>query len=191
MLPAKTDAQTRRDPAADGSLGWSVVDRIGYQEDVNYILPASVRSPFVRRKKTLNIGCITGGFMLSLSRGWSIGFAISYARLEEPGTAQFARQGFSFPGGHIFSRLILAAEARKVYFSRNGIRGYGRIGIGGAQRNYDFEYESGGRNSNDDRSVIVAHISPIGISVGQRLRGFAEVGYGYRGLVSLGMAIRF
>lgn len=190
-LPGVIHAQSPARRVADLSIGWSVADRIGYMDDIPFVLPAQVRNPLFPGEDARHTGCITGSFMFSVGRGWSLGFALSYAKLAIPGTAHFSRQGFSFAGRHVFSRTVMAAEARKVYFSRHGLSGYARLGLGAAQRDYDFEFEGGGRNKGEDRSAVAMHISPIGLSYGGRVRAFMEFGYGYRGLVSLGAALRF
>lgn len=184
-------AQLRTDRVADVSIAWSLADRIGYAYDrPAYVLPAEVRSSLNPGDGARHTGCLNAGLLVSVGRGWSLGFALGYTRLSADGETNHIRQGYRFSGRHVFSRTVLAFETRKVYYSHKSTRCYARVGIGGAGRVYRFEFANGGANG-DSRSAPVMHVSPVGVSVGERLRGFAELGYGYRGIVSIGAAVRF
>lgn len=77
--------------------------------------------------------------------------------------------------------LTFAAEGTFYYLSRENIRLYGLLGAG--LTNLSSDYRGNDRNAN----VFNLHVTPIGIAFGNRFGGTAEIGFGYRGVFSLGL----
>jgi hypothetical protein len=44
---------------------------------------------------------------------------------------------------------------------------------------------------NENKNTLAYQITPIGIRIGKRIGGYAEVGYGYKGIVCGGLSYRF
>jgi hypothetical protein len=85
--------------------------------------------------------------------------------------------------------LTFAAEGAYSYFSRGNVRLYGLLGAGFT--NLDSTYRGEGGDDSDAVNYFNFHVSPIGIAFGKQFGGTAEVGIGYRGIVSLGLYYKF
>ena len=85
--------------------------------------------------------------------------------------------------------LTFAAEGAYSYFSRGNVRLYGLLGAGFT--NLDSTYRGEGKDDSDAINYFNFHVSPIGIAFGKQFGGMAEVGIGYRGIVSLGLYYKF
>lgn len=84
--------------------------------------------------------------------------------------------------------LTFAAESTLTYLSRRNIRLYGLLGAG--ITNMNSEYSAGANKDSDGTTYFNFHVSPIGIAFGNQFGGTAEIGLGYRGIVSLGVYYR-
>jgi hypothetical protein len=98
-MPGKLFAQSPVDRLVEVSIGWSVADRIGYEDDFTYSLPYAVRAPIFPGKDARHTGCITGGFMLNIGRGWSIGLAVATPSLRYPALRFIAGRASRTRGG--------------------------------------------------------------------------------------------
>ena len=140
-----------------------------------------------------------------------LGIAIAFEN--EKGTLQ----DFIYPSGNgtrtyptgSFKRNVwsIASEVLFRYSKRNKIYAetYGYFGIGNSflneQDNYNDNYYNGyyhnGINALAPSKSVVNNISyltfqicPIGLSIGRTLRGFAELGFGYKGIFNCGLALK-
>ena len=101
----------------------------------------------------------------------------------------------------------MAPEGLFHYTHNNNpvIAAYGYLGIGYSILNeldtyspayYNQFYNNGvnslGNNREllDNHSEITIQICPIGISFGGKLRGFAELGFGYKGIFNGGLSLK-
>ena len=57
--------------------------------------------------------------------------------------------------------------------------------------NTEINYPSANYQMSSNTDKVQFYYAPIGIRVGGRIAGFAEVGYGYRGLVNLGLSVKW
>jgi hypothetical protein len=88
--------------------------------------------------------------------------------------------------------ITLAIEGQYRYQNMNKVQLYSGIGIG-----YTFGNEtlttpasSGNKTITGNINSIAWQINAIGIRVGKSIAGFAEFGYGYKGIVNLGLSIQ-
>lgn len=112
-------------------------------------------------------------------------------------TASFSRsmhdhiQYGEYTGKQEIDYFTIAAEATFYYMNREHVRLYGLIGVGGTfvqqtDRDANSSYLEV-RNYN----YLNFQLSPIGIEAGaQQFGGFMELGFGYRGIISLGAYFR-
>lgn len=96
----------------------------------------------------------------------------------------------SVTGDYSSTYLTFAAEGTYTYLTRNNIRLYGLLGAG--LTNLNSKYTTGGESQreSDPTNYFNFHVSPIGITFGKQFGGTAEVGFGYRGIISLGLYYR-
>lgn len=113
----------------------------------------------------------------------SIGATASYLR-----TASDAVRNGTATGEYTSTYLTFAAEGTYSYLSKRNVRLYGLLGAGITNLNSSYTGES--QNTSDAVNYFNFHVSPIGIAFGKQFGGTAEIGVGYRGIVSLGLYYR-
>ena len=122
-------------------------------------------------------GCIFGSYGYSLLKWLKLGISTSYVH--------FWR---NYPGGEESSSYIAALPfAELTWLNKKFIRMYSAIAIG---VRFAMTKDSG-ISKKDFDSEAGAQLTYLGLSVGQKWFGFAELGVGNRGLVSAGLGYRF
>ncbi len=85
-----------------------------------------------------------------------------------------------------YTGVTLATEFRLNYANGKKFRGYGYAG--GGISLLDERVDNGGRRKS---SAFDFQFVPIGISIGERLAAFVELGVGYKGILTGGLSYRF
>jgi hypothetical protein len=156
-------------------------------------------------------GVISATYALSLSPGLSVGCTASFK--DDFGKFSFLRWSNSknfteIPVGRYKRRVFTAATEITVNYTRRDNRNilYGGLGVGLSYQNeliiYDEEYHNsqynGGNNwlGNDLQTVSNLfqanfNVTAIGFKIARRLGFFAELGYGYKGMLNFGVLMRF
>lgn len=82
--------------------------------------------------------------------------------------------------------LTIAGEGSFYYLKRRNVGLYALGGMG------CFIVTSGNYNnySNYNNFGLTLQLTPLGIRFGRKLGGFAEIGYGYKGLVNMGISLK-
>ena len=156
-------------------------------------------------------GTVSFAYRYILSRRYSIGFAIAYEN--ENGNMQVfvnsSNNGAITANSGIFKRNVFTiAPEIMIHYPREKnsiISAYGYLGIGISYLNeldtyspayYITHYNNGVNSLGNSREILYNHteislqICPIGISVGGRIRGFVELGFGYKGIINSGLAVK-
>ena len=119
------------------------------------------------------------------------------------GDPKFVMGGSDAESGHYkVHTFTLAAEALFAYKKREDFMFYGYLGFGGAYFNevYTLNSYSVGSphlpelpsNPYNYKDVHwTAQVTPIGMRFGDEVAGFLEFGFGYKGLISGGLSVRF
>ncbi|MDR1743854.1 MAG: hypothetical protein LBR48_08595 [Dysgonamonadaceae bacterium] len=85
----------------------------------------------------------------------------------------------------------VAAEAAFNYINSEIFKVYALGGVGGLFLNQKYEPDGGSGTDKNDKGLFLDYqITPIGIKVGKNVGGFAEVGFGYKGIVNIGLFVR-
>ena len=88
--------------------------------------------------------------------------------------------------------MTFAVEPTFNYMCRPSLQLYGYVGLGGTVVSFSNTKFDDGTSTNVSRLPFInAHITPIGIRFGKALGGFAEFGYGYKGILNVGISCRF
>jgi hypothetical protein len=87
----------------------------------------------------------------------------------------------------------LMASGTFSYLNREYIQLYSGLsmGVGLRRESFDKESTSSMMFESNSSTRFAYQITGIGVRLGGKLAGFAEVGYGYKGIVSTGIAYRF
>ena len=113
----------------------------------------------------------------------SVGASASFLQ-----TTSDAVSGGVTTGDYSSTYLTFAAEGTYTYLSRRNIRLYGLLGAGIS--NMNSKYTTGRSSESDGTNYFNFHVSPIGVTFGKQFGGTAEIGFGYRGVFSLGVYYR-
>jgi hypothetical protein len=90
----------------------------------------------------------------------------------------------------------ITPELSWAYYDRNkkanntNVKLYGVFSVGYARLTNDMVYNTTLDQVNTITGGAV-QVTPIGIRIGSNVAGFAELGFGYKGLINLGVAARF
>ena len=131
-----------------------------------------------------SVGEFRAGYAYYPTERMSVGATVSILQT----AADAVRSGTS-SGEYSTRYLTFAAEGTYNYLTREKFRLYGLIGAG--VTNLNARYTVQGQNESDNANVFNFHLSPIGAAFGRQFGGTAEVGFGYRGIVSLGLFYKF
>ncbi|MDR2840120.1 MAG: hypothetical protein LBV75_02485, partial [Paludibacter sp.] len=116
--------------------------------------------------------------------GATIAAGTEHSDFEQSGT------GVSFKGKKNSFIGTLAGEASFNYVNSQNFKLYGLAGIGGTFINLERKYDNGDIKT-DGKIIPDFQITPIGLKFGNNFGGFAELGFGYKGLVNIGFFARF
>ncbi|MDZ7742561.1 MAG: hypothetical protein U5Q03_12620 [Bacteroidota bacterium] len=96
------------------------------------------------------------------------------------------------PAGKIeHNAFTFAAEGRINYVNKASFGMYLGIGAGLTSINSKTTSSKAGSQDPDSSSGFTFHVTGLGIRVGDQLAASAELGFGYRGLLNLGVSYRF
>lgn len=126
-----------------------------------------------------SVGEFRVGYAYHPIERFSVGASVSYLQ-----TIADAVTDGTVQGEYKSRYLTVAAEGTYYYLSRRNVRLYGLIGAGLTNLSSDYRGDDAANN------VFNLHVSPIGITFGNRFGGTAEIGFGYRGIFSLGLFYR-
>jgi len=143
---------------------------------------------------------ITGGNYSKTDNKWSgnliasykftptsrLGLGITYAHTRNTAIINI----HDVPSGKATTNYhTLAAEVQYNYISRGYFRLYSGVGAGITSYTEKYEPNSGSKEKNT-AGHFNFQVSPIGVKLGNRIGGMAELGFGYKGLFSAGLFVR-
>ncbi|EGK03137.1 MULTISPECIES: outer membrane beta-barrel protein [Dysgonomonas] len=125
------------------------------------------------------------GYKYSITERFSLGGTFLYengksdAYFKGDRTGEFNRNYYTF-----------AAEGKVKYLNKKNLALYGLFGTGATIYEQKF---TGNDNTTDKNSNLHINfqLTPIGIQFGKNIGGFAELGCGYKGIISAGIFTRF
>lgn len=119
--------------------------------------------------------------ILESNKRWSFGGSIVYNHINYINTE-------NTNNAYIFNTLTIAPEAKIKYLNpQNKFNIYGSWGIGIAF----FTYKKNEENETRTIPHINFQVTPLGIEYGGNIKGFLELGVGYKGILSAGISVYF
>jgi len=121
----------------------------------------------------------------------SLGFALCY--FADQGTNKYQNSLFnssdSILGTYKRQTFIIAPEASFPYYIEHGFKLYVRVNIGMRFSYEEFNYYSSTHYQSSDHQLFmpVAQITPLAMRFGTHVGGFVEFGWGYKGMINLGL----
>ncbi len=162
------------DYATDVSLGYGVLpinDVPGIMDD---LLPSLAGTGEIVKRKT---GSINMGYMYRLTPALTVGGMFVYSGAMSSAVSK---------GGYIYDNFYSILPQVKFVWYRSGIVGlYSRLAAGVLIA--DRQYQVGPATA----ATFTFQVSPLGVELGRTIAGFAEVGFGATGVLTLGVRARF
>ena len=88
--------------------------------------------------------------------------------------------------------MTFAIEPVFNYVYKPAFQLYGYVGLGGTVVTFSsVKFDDGSKPDISRLPFINAHVTPLGIRFGKGFGGFAEIGYGYKGILNAGISCRF
>lgn len=143
-------------------------------------------SPYV--SNTTDLGEFRASYAYTPKEKWHFGGTFSYnyskSDLMERGDKSLKI------GERSNNYYTLAGETAFSFLNKEKVRLYALVGAGATMGVSNQKNIETGAESSDSDAFFNFQITPIGVSFGKQFGGFAELGFGYRGLFSFGVYYR-
>lgn len=134
-------------------------------------------------------------YRYNLSQKWNIGLSAQFRsygqRIIENVVSNDGKVISENIGERVVNSTNVSIESQYFYFRKPALAMYSGVGLGFDFKNRQLTYNEQAADPNPDYYDISNspnfHITAIGIQAGKRIGGFAEVGFGYKGIVQLGI----
>ncbi len=136
--------------------------------------------------KTNNIGEYRLAYGYTPKDRWNFGGAFSFNQSQFDVVSTEGKIG-----ERVINYYTLAAESSYYFMKKEKLKLYALLGAGatlGSLKEKDFLSDKENRSRG---TFFNFQITPIGISYGKQWGGFAELGFGYRGILSFGVFYNF
>ncbi|PIF01029.1 MAG: hypothetical protein CR994_03000 [Maribacter sp.] len=150
------------------------------------IYPASLGT--INTDNQQSSGAIYAEYNYAVANRLMIGGDIVYERFTED-----VRSNNTLIGKQTENVFTIAIKSNYNYISKPNFRLYSGIGLGYSMTNQKFE-SNGNTNtdvSDDNTGGFNFHLAGLGIRVGNKMAFKAELGFGYKGIISGGLNYRF
>ena len=131
--------------------------------------------------KTDNIGEFRISYAYTPKDRWSYGATLSYNQSKFDALIKGEKIG-----EQVNDYYTLAAETSFAYFKKERMSFYALLGAGATLGNVKQTRFSTGKESQSNGTIFNFQITPVGFRYGKQWGGFAEMGFGYRGLLNFG-----
>ena len=94
-------------------------------------------------------------------------------------------------GSYKRTAFTVAPELRLGYGTKPFVNFYALLGLGSTFIVERIENDATNQKISMNDNYFTFQVTPFGIRVGKKLSGFAEIGYGYKGIMRLGASYKF
>lgn len=128
--------------------------------------------------------------------GWTVRYhfsethAVGLVACYEQSTGDLVNNEDLVVGDFVRQRFVLATEFKLTYLNAKQVQLYGTSGIGYTFGTDEYNYPNE-ESTPANKQHLAVYFSPFGIRVGNTIGGFFEMGYGYKGIVNMGVSARF
>lgn len=134
-------------------------------------------------------GMISVGYSYKVNNWLAVGGDLGYTRLNKE--VKLTSKDGSKPDELIDRKtntFIVMPTGKFYYMQKNKINLYGLLGVGALFANKTEK--SGTLEDKQNITTLAFQINPIGLRVGNRFGGFAELGFGMKGFATAGFSMR-
>lgn len=143
-------------------------------------------SPYVGN--TSNSGEYRISYAYTPKEKWHFGAAFSY-RATKSDVFQ-KKENYIKIGKRTNNYYTLAGETAFSFLNKEKVRLYALVGAGATIGTSNRKSIESGAKSSETDAFFNFQVTPFGVSYGKQFGGFAELGFGYRGLFSFGVYYR-
>lgn len=172
----------------DLHLGYGVVPQQNLQKSYSEsLVPGLADVRYVDLSLKGN-GTLSAGFLYHLSDKLALGADVYYAKNKSE--FSYSNSSTQVPVSTWKSLLV---HARYTYLRQivniPNFELYGAVSVGGSSVNSEITRPNGSVITRPDR-YLAYQVTPFGIRTGRQLGFWAEVGYGYKGILHCGLSLR-
>jgi outer membrane protein W len=165
-------------------LGYGVGTHYAIVEEMAGVLGIFITLGTFNAEYESGTGAILLGYRYSAGEKFSIGIDGSYTKIKEILKIQ------SKPVGSFYKQFYtIAPYVAYNYIKKEKFSMYSGIGLGYTFVKDEYTMDDGGNETNNS-GEFAFHLSAFGVRFGKNIGGYVEVGYGYKGLVNLGVSFK-
>lgn len=131
-------------------------------------------------------GALFGSYRRNLLQWLSVGLTAGVEKETKDLLIDGAKAG-------LYTRCVvtIAPELQARYYHKGLTTMYGAFGLGNSFVSEQYTSLTSDKHIDATDNYAGFQISPIGIKVGRKLNGFGEIGFGYKGMVQLGISYKY
>ena len=142
-------------------------------------------TPGMEMKNNKSIGAWHLGYKYSVADRFALGPVLTFDR-----STSDAILGSVSSGKFTSNYFTLAVEGDYKYVNSDKFKLYSLVGVGATMLNQTYKPDAGD-NKSQSKTFFNGQITPIGIKFGSSAGIFAELGFGYKGIICAGVFFRF
>lgn len=128
------------------------------------------------------------GYKYHFNHRFSVGVDIGI--LNSSKDTEFTKANDTYIVHRKTSFILVLPTGQYNYLSREKVQLYGNLGVGLLSYSVD-ESKDDGTTSGDNYAGFAFQLNPVGVRVGKQFAGYAELGFGFKGIVNIGASIKF
>lgn len=129
------------------------------------------------------------GYRYHVTPRFNVGLDLGYMQFKAD--YELKKEGDVQEGTRKTNFVLILPSAEYAYMSKRKVRLYGNASAGVTTLSGTSSVGAAANNDKDYSSTVFAfQINPIGVRYGERFGGFAELGFGFKGFLSLGFSAR-
>lgn len=129
------------------------------------------------------------GYKYHINNRFSAGMEVSY--LSSSKDINFKKSDDEYNVHRKSSFLLILPTAQYHYLNREKLQLYGNIGLGVLNYSIKEDKDVGSEAFDENYTSFAFQVNPIGLRVGKRIGGFAELGFGFKGIINIGASMKF
>lgn len=173
--------------SSEFSLGYGLATSTQFVYDIGDMWGSIFTLGNVTYDREKSSGAIHLGYKYSIGNKFTLGAVFVYEQVNND-----VKSGNDLLGKNVNRFYTLALESDFRYISKEKFQMYSGLGLGYTFGNQDFEASAATEQDADYQvHLINFQITGIGVRVGKSFGGFAELGFGYKGIINLGISYQF
>jgi hypothetical protein len=181
LFVSAVNAQSKKSEIDLGIGVWSTNQMVGTMSDM--IISGLTN---VKMEDGSYIGVLHLGYKYSLSDRFALGPVFAYDRGTSDAMVNNAKAG-KFTSNY----YTLALEADYKYINRDKFKFYSLLGFGGSMLDQKYKEDGTNKEEGQNQTFFNFQVTPVGLKFGGSFGIFTELGFGYKGIVNVGLFCRF